>query len=81
MSSTSTGDGDGEINRDNGVAFALDIDGVLVRGSQAIAGASNALKILDMKQIPYVFLTNDGSKTIAQKKKQLQSILDIPVRW
>lgn len=44
-------------------AFAFDIDGVLLRSSAPLPGASQALSYLHQEQIPYILLTNGGGKT------------------
>lgn len=45
------------------VAFAFDIDGVLVKGRTPLPGASEALQALQQKNIPFILLTNGGGKT------------------
>jgi HAD superfamily hydrolase (TIGR01456 family) len=42
------------------IAFAFDIDGVLVKGAKPIPGAREAIKLLQDNDIPFVFLTNSG---------------------
>lgn len=42
------------------VAFAFDIDGVLLRGGHPIERAGKALRLLNQNKIPYVLLTNGG---------------------
>jgi ribonucleotide monophosphatase NagD (HAD superfamily) len=45
------------------IAFVFDIDGVLVRGTDPIRGAREALLTLQGHNIPFIFLTNGGGKT------------------
>jgi HAD superfamily hydrolase (TIGR01456 family) len=45
------------------VAFAFDIDGVLVNGKSPIPGARDTLIDLQEKGIPFIFLTNSGGVT------------------
>ncbi len=43
----------------------LDMDGVIVRGKQAIDGAVESLSVLDERGIPYVLLTNRSDRSKA----------------
>ncbi|KAI0892335.1 HAD-superfamily hydrolase [Annulohypoxylon nitens] len=49
--------------KERAVAFAFDIDGVLVKGKKALPGASDAVKLLQRKHVPFMFLTNGGGHT------------------
>lgn len=49
----------------------LDIDGVLVRGRNAIPGAREALEMLQQADIPTVFLTNAGSESEKEAAERL----------
>ncbi|KAI1442626.1 HAD-superfamily hydrolase [Annulohypoxylon stygium] len=65
-------------------AFAFDIDGVLVRGGRPIPEAIQAMKVLngDNKygvKVPYIFLTNGGGKTEAERCGDLSRQLDIEI--
>jgi len=65
-------------------AFAFDIDGVLVRGGRPILGAIEAMKVLNGEneygmRVPYIFLTNGGGKTEAERCIDLSRQLDIEV--
>ncbi|KAI2609219.1 HAD-superfamily hydrolase [Hypoxylon sp. NC1633] len=65
-------------------AFAFDIDGVLVRGGRPIPEAIQAMKVLngDNKygiKIPYIFLTNGGGKTEAERCGDLSRQLDVEI--
>ncbi|KAI1475509.1 hypothetical protein K445DRAFT_61773 [Daldinia sp. EC12] len=65
-------------------AFAFDIDGVLVRGGRPIPEAVQAMKVLNGNnkygiKVPYIFLTNGGGKTEAERCADLSSQLDIEI--
>ncbi|ANB15037.1 hypothetical protein AWJ20_2657 [Sugiyamaella lignohabitans] len=65
-------------------AFAFDIDGVLVKGSETIPEAPEALRILngDNKYnitVPYIFVTNGGGKTEKLRCEDLSDRLGVPV--
>ena len=49
----------------------LDIDGVLVRGRNAIPGAREALEMLQQSDVPTVFLTNGGSESEKEAAERL----------
>lgn len=50
-------------SRGNKVAFAFDIDGVLVNGKNSIPGARETLLRLQENCVPFIFLTNSGGVT------------------
>lgn len=65
-------------------AFAFDIDGVLIRGGEPIPEAIEAMRMLNGKnshgiKVPYIFLTNGGGKTEAERCIQLSKQLQITV--
>ncbi|KAJ9162081.1 HAD-superfamily hydrolase [Coniochaeta hoffmannii] len=65
-------------------AFAFDIDGVLVRGGNAIPEAVEAMKVLNGEneygiRIPYIFLTNGGGKFETERCRDLSKQLEIEV--
>ncbi|KAI1486833.1 HAD-superfamily hydrolase [Biscogniauxia mediterranea] len=65
-------------------AFAFDIDGVLVRGGRAIPEAVQAMKVLNGDneygiKIPYIFLTNGGGKSEAERCSDLSRQLDVEI--
>ncbi|KAI1372614.1 HAD-superfamily hydrolase [Hypoxylon crocopeplum] len=65
-------------------AFAFDIDGVLVRGGRPIPEAVQAMKVLNGEnkygiKIPYIFLTNGGGKTEAERCNDLSGQLDVEI--
>ncbi|KAI6778916.1 uncharacterized protein J7T54_003852 [Emericellopsis cladophorae] len=59
----------------NKVAFAFDIDGVLVNGKTPIAGARETLRYLQDHGIPFIFLTNSGGVTEKVNLEKLASRL------
>ena len=65
-------------------AFAFDIDGVLIRGGRPIPEAVQAMKMLNGEneygiKVPYIFLTNGGGKTEAERCVQLSKQLELEV--
>jgi HAD superfamily hydrolase (TIGR01456 family) len=61
----------------NEIAFVFDIDGVLLRGKKPIPNASQALKLLDRHQIPYILLTNGGGVSESKRIEFISSQLGI----
>ncbi|KAF2150334.1 putative HAD superfamily hydrolase [Myriangium duriaei CBS 260.36] len=59
------------------IAFAFDIDGVLLRSSQPVGGSENAVRQLQSADIPFIFLTNGGGKSELARVKDLRSKLGI----
>lgn len=65
-------------------AFAFDIDGVLIRGGRPIPEAIEAMKMLNGEneygiKVPYIFVTNGGGKTEAERCIQLSQQLELEV--
>ena len=60
-------------------AFAFDIDGVLMLGSNAIPAGARALKRLHEKMIPYILLTNGGGKYECDRVADLSNRLGVNV--
>ena len=60
-------------------AFAFDIDGVLMLGSNAIPAGARALKLLQEKKIPYILLTNGGGKWEPDRVAELSDRLGVNV--
>ena len=58
-------------------AFAFDIDGVLLRSSKPISGASESLRFLQRNKIPFICLTNGGGQTEATRIATLNEKLDV----
>ena len=61
------------------IAFAFDIDGVLLRGKKPIPGASDSLKLLNQNKIPYILLTNGGGLSEKARTDFISSQLDVDV--
>ncbi|KAH8687714.1 HAD-like domain-containing protein [Tricladium varicosporioides] len=73
-----------EVPTADSFAFAFDIDGVLIRGGRPIPEAVEAMKVLNGEneygmKVPYIFLTNGGGKTEAERCIDLSRQLDIEV--
>lgn len=65
-------------------AYAFDIDGVLIRGGRPIPEAIEAMKMLNGEneygiKVPYIFVTNGGGKTEAERCLQLSQQLEMEV--
>ncbi len=43
--------------------FLIDMDGVIYRSSELIAGAKNFISLLERMEMPYMFLTNNSQRT------------------
>ncbi|CAJ2503070.1 Uu.00g104640.m01.CDS01 [Anthostomella pinea] len=68
----------------NSFAFAFDIDGVLIRGGRVIPEAIQAMKVLNGEneygiRIPYIFLTNGGGKSEAERCNDLSKQLEVEI--
>jgi HAD superfamily hydrolase (TIGR01456 family) len=55
------------------------IDGVLIRSSAAIPGASEALALLHKERIPFILLTNGGGKHESDRVAELSDKLSVPL--
>lgn len=53
------------------------IDGVLLRSSKPIEGATRGLKYLEKHKIPYILLTNGGGKHESVRVEQLRRVLGV----
>jgi 4-nitrophenyl phosphatase len=53
--------------------YLIDLDGTMYRGTECIAEARDFVKELHRKGIPYLFVTNNSSRTPAQVAEKLQS--------
>lgn len=56
-------------------AVVFDIDGVLMKDSVAIPGASEALATLEARGVPTIFVSNGGGRTEAVRAAQLSAVL------
>lgn len=57
--------------------YLIDLDGTMYRGSEKIDAAGDFIHRLKSKNIPYLFVTNNSSRTPEQVAKKLQKF-DIP---
>ncbi|CAM3780077.1 TIGR01457 family HAD-type hydrolase [Mesobacillus zeae] len=57
--------------------YLIDLDGTMYRGSERIEAASDFVKRLVEKGIPYLFVTNNSSRTPSQVASKLRDF-DIP---
>lgn len=57
------------------------IDGVLLRSSDPIPGAPEAISYLQTNGIPSIFLTNGGGKTELKRTKDLNTKLKLPEKY
>ncbi|KAI8867574.1 HAD-superfamily hydrolase [Ramicandelaber brevisporus] len=60
-------------------AFAFDIDGVLLRGRQALPQGIRTIQRLHKEKVPFIFLTNGGGCNESAKAAQLSEKLQTPV--
>lgn len=61
------------------IGIIFDMDGVVYRGSQRIEGAKEAIEYLKGKGIPFVFLTNNSTRTPKMYREKLLSMgIDVP---
>jgi len=73
-----------KVTKAKNMAFAFDIDGVLVHGDRLIPEGKKALEILNGDnelgiKIPHIFLTNGSGKIEKDRCQQLEKILGNPV--
>lgn len=61
------------------IAFAFDIDGVLLRSKNPIPGSSEALKLLNKEKIPYILVTNGGGVLENKRTEFISSVLDVDI--
>jgi 4-nitrophenyl phosphatase len=57
--------------------YLIDLDGTMYKGTERIEAASDFVKKLQTKEIPYLFVTNNSSRTPAQVAQKLRDF-DIP---
>ncbi|GAB6136367.1 HAD-IIA family hydrolase [Thermococcus prieurii] len=61
------------------IGIVFDMDGVLYRGNRPIEGSREVIKYLKEKGIPFVFLTNNSTKTPeAYRQKLLSMGMEVP---
>ncbi|KAK2804154.1 hypothetical protein FQN50_006696 [Emmonsiellopsis sp. PD_5] len=66
------------------MAFAFDIDGVLLHGDRIIPESRRVMELLNGDnelgiKIPYILLTNGGGKTETERTEQISRILGSPI--
>jgi 4-nitrophenyl phosphatase len=57
--------------------YLIDLDGTMYKGTERIEAASDFVKRLRQKNLPYLFVTNNSSRTPAQVAEKLRGF-DIP---
>jgi len=61
------------------IGIIFDMDGVVYRGSQRIEGAKEVIEYLKERGIPFVFLTNNSTRTPRMYREKLLSMdMDVP---
>ncbi|KAF9432268.1 hypothetical protein BGZ76_011033 [Entomortierella beljakovae] len=58
---------------------AFDIDGVLIKGKNAIPQARRALELLEENNVRYIFITNGGGVLESEKAEELSKKLGFPI--
>lgn len=59
------------------LSVIVDIDGVLVQHKEKLPGATEAIELLQQRNIPFVFFTNNTAKNEQVKAEQLNSLLGL----
>ncbi|WP_075035612.1 TIGR01457 family HAD-type hydrolase [Halobacillus dabanensis] len=54
--------------------YLVDLDGTMYKGSKQIHGASEFVEYLESKNTPFLFLTNNSSKTVGQISEKLNNL-------
>lgn len=54
--------------------YLVDLDGTMYKGAQKIRGASEFVEHLKSKNVPFMFLTNNSSKTVEQISEKLNDL-------
>lgn len=62
------------------ISFAFDIDGVLLKSSEPIPGAREALELLKQHDIPFILLTNGGGLSEASRVANLSRHLGTAIK-
>ncbi|MFZ0474451.1 MAG: TIGR01457 family HAD-type hydrolase [Halobacillus sp.] len=55
-------------------AYLIDLDGTMYRGEKRVEGASEFVNYLETNQLPFMFLTNNSSKTAVQVADKLNDL-------
>ena len=53
--------------------YLIDLDGTMYRGTEVIQEAADFVKKLNELQLPYLFVTNNSSRTPAQVAEKLSN--------
>lgn len=61
------------------IAFAFDIDGVLLRSKTPIPGAAEALRLLHDNKVPFILLTNGGGQLEKDRVEFISDALNVPI--
>src|SRR2546423_1470615 len=61
------------------LTLLLSIDGVLLRSSKSLPGATKALRSLHDHDIPFILLTNGGGKHEIDRVVDLSKKFDVPL--
>lgn len=69
-----------KVRQTPGFAFAFDIDGVLLRGTEPIPRAKATLEMLQTKSIPFILLTNGGGLTEAAHAERTSQRLGLSIQ-
>ncbi|EPX74723.1 cardiolipin synthase/hydrolase fusion protein [Schizosaccharomyces octosporus yFS286] len=67
-------------NRIADVAFAFDIDGVLIRGGKGLTEGTKTLRFLQEHKIPFILLTNGGGMHETTRAERLSKLLQISLK-
>ncbi|WP_297480382.1 HAD-IIA family hydrolase [Thermococcus sp.] len=61
------------------IGIIFDMDGVIYRGNRPVEGAREVVECLKEKEIPFLFLTNNSTKTPRMYREKLLSMgIDVP---
>lgn len=59
--------------------YLIDLDGTLYRGKERIPEAEAFVKELLVKEIPFVFVTNNATQSIGQIREKLNTYYQLPI--
>lgn len=60
--------------------FIIDLDGTMYKGDQRIATAEQFVRDLITRQLPFIFLTNNATKTPEMIAERLSSLVGQPIK-
>lgn len=61
------------------IAFAFDVDGVFIRAANRLENGPEVIRLLQKRRIPYIFLTNGGTKTEEDHAAKLGQFLGVDI--